>query len=167
MHNKICSNASMRGRITLPPYFAADKKARTIDINKSEYIPQFDNIPKVRGKKEHKRINILFWAAWANLGLKPIKTLLLRLSWIPWTIEPTQTLLLSKLKLFILRSKPMKTLLLSKLKLFILHSKPMKTLLLSGCLTPWTNENLVAEQKSIFFILPALITGGFLVCFSA
>lgn len=50
----------MRGRITLPPYFAADKKARTIDINKSEYIPQFDNIPKARGKKEHKRINILF-----------------------------------------------------------------------------------------------------------
>ena len=149
MHNKICSNASMHGRITLPPYFAADKKARTIDINKSEYIPQFDNIPKVRGKKEHKRINILFWAAWANLGLKPIKTLLLRLSWIPWTIEPTQTLLLSKLKLFILRSKP------------------MKTLLLSGCLTPSTNENLVAEQNSIFFILPALITGGFLVCFSA
>ena len=149
MHNKIRSNASMRGRITLPPYFAADKKARTININKSEYIPQFYNIPKVRGKKEHKRINILFCAAWANLDLKPIKTLLLRSSWIPWTTEPIQTLLLSKLKLF------------------ILHSKPMKTLLLSGCLTPWTNENLVAEQKSIFFILPALITGGFLVCFSA
>ena len=63
MHNKIRSNASMRGRITLPPYFAADKKARTININKSEYIPQFYNIPKVRGKKEHKRINILFCAA--------------------------------------------------------------------------------------------------------
>ena len=151
MHNKIRSNASMRGRITLPPYFVADKKARTININKSEYIPEFDNIPKVRGKKEHKRINILFCAAWANLDLKPIKTLLLSSSWIPWTIEPIQTLLLSKLKLFILRSKPMKTLLLSKLKLFILHSKPMKTLLLSGCLIPWTNENLVAEQKSIFF----------------
>ena len=133
---------------------------------KSEYIPRFDNIRKVRGK-EHKRINTLFFAAWANLDLEPIKTLLLRSSWIPWTTEQIKTLLLSKLKLFILRSKPMKTLLLSKLKLFILRSKPMKTLLLSGCLIPWTNENLVAEQKSIFFILPALITGGFLVCFSA
>ena len=150
MHNKIRSNASMRGRMTLPPYFAANKKARTININKSEYIHRFDNIRKVR-EEEHKRINILFCAAWANLDLEPIKTLLLRSSWIPWTIEPIKTLLLSKLKLFILRSKPMKTLLLSKLKLFILHSKPMKTLLLSGCLIPWTNENLVAEQKSIFF----------------
>ena len=149
MHNKIRSNVSMRGRITLPPYFAADKKARTININKSEYIPRFDNIRKVRGKKEHKRINILFCAAWANLDLEPIKTLLLRSSCIPWTTEPIKTLLLSKLKLFILRSKP------------------MKTLLLSGCLIPWTNENLVGEQKSIFLILPALITGGFLVCFSA